>query len=177
MAGLGIFEKILGVMGGGIVESVAGVIDQFHVSEEERTALQIALEDSRRKDLMAALTAAHEADVEFNQRIRDIEGTAKDLKAIPIIGHVLILARGAQRPVWGFATIYLDWMSFSGQWSMTQAQESILLAINLLVLGFLFGERAVQNVMPFLGQYFGRGREDRIQEHVTDYISKAVKGG
>lgn len=153
---MGIFDKILSVMGGGLVESVANVIDKFHVSEEEKTALKIAIEDSRRQDLLAAAKIAHDADVEFNKRITEMEGTASDLKAIPGIGHLLIFLRGAQRPIWGLGTIYLDYMSFSGQWTLTEKQDSALITINLLVLGFLFGERAVRNVTPLIAGYFGR---------------------
>jgi len=50
--------------------------------------------------------------------------------------------------------MYMDVMWFSGKWSgLTDQQESALWVINTLVLGFLFGERAVKNVMPFMTQF------------------------
>ena len=60
--------------------------------------------------------------------------------------------------MWGFATAYMDFMVFSGQWQIEAhtAKDAAFWSINLLVLGFLFGERAVRNVMPIIGQYFGK---------------------
>jgi len=37
-----------------------------------------------------------------------------------------------------------------GRWQLSEQQESALWVINFLVLGFLFGERAVQNVAPLI---------------------------
>lgn len=82
-----------------------------------------------------------------------LEGTASDLKSLPILGPVMLFLRGCQRPIWGFGTIYFDHQVFSGAWSITTGpQESAFWIINLLVLGFLFGERAVQNIAPFVAE-------------------------
>jgi hypothetical protein len=96
-------------------------------------------------------------DKEFNKRISDLEGTASDLKSIPIIGPILLFLRGAQRPFWGFATIYLDYQVFSKGWNLDPGSQagSAFYVINLLVLGFLFGERAIQNVLPYMTQFKG----------------------
>jgi len=97
-------------------------------------------------------------DHEFNQRIKDMEGTASDLKTIPIIGHLVIFIRGAQRPTWGIFTLYADYMVFSKGWNLSEEPElrAMLFAINILVLGFLFGERAVKNILPFVKEFFGK---------------------
>lgn len=59
-----------------------------------------------------------------------------------------------QRPIWGFALLYIDLKVFSGAWSMTpdSQTESAFWLLNLLILGFLFGERAVRNVMPMVNR-------------------------
>ena len=59
--------------------------------------------------------------------------------------------------VWGFAVLYADMMWFSGKWGvMTAQQESALWVINLLVLGFIFGERAVANLAPVISDMMSR---------------------
>jgi hypothetical protein len=99
---------------------------------------------------------ANEADREFNARIRDLEGTAADLKSLPVLGNIMLFLRGSQRPIWGFCTLFLDYQVYSGAWKLTSGtqQEAAFYIINFLVLGFLFGERAVQNVMTYMSQFF-----------------------
>ena len=92
-----------------------------------------------------------DAERQVTERISLLEGTATDLRSVPIIGPIMLFMRGIQRPVWGFGTMYVDFNWFSGSWGdMTQQQESALWVINLLVLGFLFGERAVANLAPII---------------------------
>jgi len=94
---------------------------------------------------------------EFKRRTEALEGTAADLKSMPVLGRLMLFLRGAQRPVWGFAALWMVYhQPFSGAWTLSGRQESILMAITVLVLGFLFGERAVKNVAPIMGQFFGK---------------------
>ena len=95
------------------------------------------------------------ADGEFNQRIKDLEGTAADLRKIPVLGSIILFMRGCLRPIFGFFTLYMDYLVFSGAWIIEQGSrlESAFFAINLLVLGFLFGERAVKNLLPLFDRY------------------------
>jgi len=137
-----------GGLGSAIVDTVK---DYFppSMSEQEKADLSLRIQQASDKQANEAAKIANEAQAEFNQRIKDLEGTATDLKAIPFFGTLVLFARGAQRPVWGFSTLYMDMMIFSGSWSpLSQTQESALWVINLLVLGFLFGERAIKNIMP-----------------------------
>jgi len=134
------------------------------MSEEQKAQIELQLKefDAKQKELehnreLAMLEKAHEADSEFNQRIKDMEGTASDLKTIPIIGSLIIFLRGVQRPLWGYCTLIMDFMVFSGKWTIVLTTASgitplgfILIIINFLVLGFLFGERAIKNVTPVL---------------------------
>ena len=90
--------------------------------------------------------------------IRDLEGTAKDLLGVPVLGHVMLFLRGRQRSLFGVFTLVMDWLVFSGVWVLDDGTriEVTFFAINVLVLGFLFGERAVKNVMPVLERSFGK---------------------
>ena len=160
---MGLGAKIVDFFSGGAVKTIADTVEAYFppsMSDKEKAEMKMqiqAAEHAREKDL---LQLANEADAEFNQRVRDLEGTAADLKGVPIIGPFLILVRGAQRPVWGFATLYLDYMVLSKAWDISGDQQlkAMIFAINLLVLGFLFGERAAKNVMPLLATYFGKAK-------------------
>lgn len=94
--------------------------------------------------------ATQQIQDDYEQRIRDLEGTAADLKTIPILGPIVIFLRGTQRPVWGYGVMWMDYNVYSGIWHLPAGsrEEACFYIINLLVLGFLFGERAIQNLMP-----------------------------
>lgn len=144
---------------GGLAETAFDAIKAYfppNMSDEQKAALRIELEKLDQKRTLAAAEAAHEAVQEFNRRIAEMEGTAADLKSIPIIGNILILMRGAQRPCWGFAVLWFDYQIFAQSWKITDQQGSLMIAINVLVLGFLFGERAVKNIAPLLSHFIGK---------------------
>ena len=137
---------------GGAVSTIADTIKAYFppdMSPEKKAEAQLAVMKEENAQKIGLLTLAHQMDADFNQRVKDLEGTAADLKSIPILGAIILFLRGCQRPVWGFATIYLDFMVFSKTWAVDTgtAQAAALMVINVLVLGFLFGERAIQNVM------------------------------
>jgi hypothetical protein len=76
---------------------------------------------------------------------------------MPVFGRIVLFARGAQRPVWGFATLWMDMEWFFGSnHTFDEQQQTALIVINTLVLGFLFGERAVQNLTPMIVQVFAK---------------------
>lgn len=152
-----LLTKAVDFFSGGLGSAIVdGVKDYFppSMSDKEKAALATRIKDSADKQANESAKIANEAEAEFNQRIKDMEGTANDLKSIPVIGPLVIFLRGCQRPIWGYATLYMDFMVFSDKWkALTETQESALWVINLLVLGFLFGERAVKNIMPLVSQY------------------------
>jgi len=158
--GLDIFGKIMDAVSGGTVKTLAETVKEYFppsMSEKEKADLAMAVSSAEVEKIKAVAAIANEADREFNSRTKEMEGTATDLKAVPIIGPLMLFLRGCQRPSFGFATIYLDLKVFSGIWKIdSDTQQAIaFLVINILVLGFLFGERAVQNVMPYITQFFG----------------------
>lgn len=148
-----------GGLGAAIVDGVKSYFPPS-MSDHEKAELSIRISDAANKQANEAAKITNKAQAEFNQRIKDMEGTANDLKSIPFIGPIVIFLRGCQRPVWGYSTLYMDYMVFSKEWKLlTETQESALWVINLLVLGFLFGERAIKNIMPLVSQYFKGARK------------------
>lgn len=154
---------------GGLVGEVMDTVEKYwppDLSPEKKEQFKLALGNLQLKKQMQADQALNDAEKTLNERISNHEGTAKDLKTIPYLGGLIIFLRGCQRPTWGFMTMYFDF-----EWLTTPAnklidgvamsqysdqQQTALIVINILVLGFLFGERAIKNVMPLILQYFGK---------------------
>lgn len=160
---MAIFDKLADLFGGGLVTSVLDTVKSYlppGMTPQEESALKLeiermAFEKQKQADAMLA-----DAERQVTERISLLEGTATDLRAIPIVGPLMLFMRGIQRPVWGFAVLYADMMWFSGKWGqMSTQQESSLWVINLLVLGFLFGERAVANLAPIISEVMASRRK------------------
>ena len=60
----------------------------------------------------------------------------------------------------------MNYMVFSKTWDLSSNQqlESAFWIINFLVLGFLFGERAVKNVAPMVNDMIAKraGKADKV---------------
>ena len=162
-----LFSKLADFLTGGLGSKIVDkVLDQIpdRLSVAEKADFRAAVVQATRNHEIELLKIANEQDEitnqsiqDFNQRIRDMEGTAKDLQQFGVLGKIIVFLRGMQRPVWGFAVLGLDYKVFSGQWNITSvgstAQwglDDAFWLINFLVLGFLFGERALKNVLPNL---------------------------
>lgn len=152
--------KLANFFTGGLAETVMSGIEKYFppdMTEQEKAQLKLALEKIELQKQTEANKAIAEAEKSINERIAQHEGTANDLKSLPFVGRVVIFARGCQRPLWGFGVMWADLQWFSGNWTgLTQQQESALWVINLLVLGFLFGERAVKNLMPIISKVLAK---------------------
>ena len=96
-----------------------------------------------------------DAAKQLNARINEQEGTAKDLKEIPILGSIILFLRGVQRPAWGFCAMYMDYIWFFSGKPFNEQQQTAMMIINILVLGFLFGERTIKNLEPLIIKVFG----------------------
>lgn len=155
---MGIIDALTNVATGGLGRDILSAVEKYFppdVSPEQRENFRLAAENielQRARDFAAAQADAERA---LNERISMYEGTASDLRQMPVIGPAMLFLRGAQRPAWGIATLCLDYEVFSGAWKLG---DTVLLncffLINFLVLIFLFGERAVVNVFPLLKQLF-----------------------
>ncbi len=157
---MSIIDKIASLFGGGLVDGVLKTVEKYlppDMSQAEKAEMKLelqrlAFEKQKQADYMMA-----DAERRVTERISLLEGTATDLRSVPVIGPIMLFMRGVQRPVWGFATMWADGMWFSGQWgSLSQQQESALWLINMLVLSFLFGERAVSNLAPIVSEFIAK---------------------
>ena len=150
---MSIFDKLTEIVGGSLFREVKETVMAYwppEASPEQRAQMEIKLAEISAAKTFAANMAIAEAERGLTDRIATLEGTASDLRAIPVVGALVLFLRGLQRPVWGYATLYGDAMWFMGKWTLSEQQESAMWVINALVLGFLFGERAVQNLTPFI---------------------------
>lgn len=155
------FSEIANIATGGLAKEILNKVTEYFppdMSNEKKAMLQLELERIEfEREKMANDAATQEAG-NINKRLEIYEGTAKDLLAIPIIGGVMLFLRGSQRTVWGFATIAFDYHWFVDQAVLDNQQQLALIIINVLVLGFLFGERAIKNIMPLLTEFIGAKR-------------------
>lgn len=146
-----IWDTIKGaVFGDGVLTQLNDIADEWFQSKEEKQAFMLQMKEFEHQRELKLQEVALKADEEFNQRIKDLEGTSKDLLAAGLMGKVILFFRGAQRPIWGYGVLYFDLQYFRGAIELGTQGEALLYAINLLVLGFLFGERAVKNVAPII---------------------------
>ena len=147
--------KLTEIVGGSLFKEAKEVVMAYwppEASPEKRLELQAKLNEIELTKSRQIDQAIADAETRLTDRIAMTEGSAQDLRALPVIGPLVLFLRGLQRPVWGYATLYGDAMWFMGRWQLNAQQESALWVINFLVLGFLFGERAVQNVAPLIAE-------------------------
>lgn len=155
-------KALLGGEGGGLIGKGLEFINERwppDMSEEQRKQMEIVVKDMLHKQEMEIREAAAQDEALFNERTIALEGTAKDLAAIPFIGSIVIFLRGAFRPLFAYFTLYADYIYLIEGMSWSERQETLLLAINLLVLVFFFGERAMKNVMPLIVKVFAAKAE------------------
>jgi len=155
---MSIITDLANVATGGLAQSIVGAVEKYFppdLSPELKNQFALAAENLELQKAAQVNAAAADAEKSLNERIALYEGTAADLKSIPVLGAIMIFARGAQRPIWGFATLWMDWGVFSGTWNITgnQILEQAFYLINALVLSFLFGERAIANLMPLITNF------------------------
>ncbi|MGB1238833.1 MAG: hypothetical protein ACPG4U_11525 [Pseudomonadales bacterium] len=125
-------------------------------AEKELVALKVeALIDKQTSDLKIA-HAQVKADV--NARMQALATSTKDLEKVPILGSLGLLLRGLQRPIWSLALLFIDLKVLSGAWKVEEGSQldAVFWLLNLLILGFLFGERAAKNVLPVINRQLGR---------------------
>lgn len=150
---MSLLGKVASFFTGEPVREVANLVKEYwppDISPKEKAELEMRLTQLAAERDVAGHRARLESEQALTSRIAQLEGTAQDLRAIPFIGPSVIFLRGLQRLIWGYTTLWCDFMWFSGAWELEQRQESALWIINFLVLGFLFGERALQNLMPLI---------------------------
>lgn len=182
---MALFDKLLDFVSGGTCGNIVDVVARHFppsMSNQEKEQMKLVVAQASREYELELLRIAQQEQESFNKLIKDTEGTAADLNNAGWFGRIILFFRGAQRPVWGFAVLYLDFMVFSGAWHLTNYTQpagsastayatqfssqvmgnfnlqSAFWVINFLVLGFLFGERAIRNVMPIFHAQMGGGQ-------------------
>ena len=173
---MSLFGKVVDFLSGGIGEKIVDTVKDYFppkLSESERLKLEEVIRKASREHELKLLQLAQEEQALFDQRIREMEGTAKDLQKFGKLGEIVVFLRGMQRPIWGFFVLYLDYAVFmQNKWPNAATTEiakdvgldfqSAFWMINFLVLGFLFGERAMRNVLPLLQRKMG-GNNDSAE--------------
>lgn len=150
---MGILDKIGDFLSGGVFTEITTLAKEYFppdMSDQQKAEFEIRASEISHKREMEANKLMLDAENAITERVVTLEGSAQDLRAIPFVGPLMIFLRGLQRPIWGYMTLYMDVMWFSGKWELGEQQEACMWVVNFLILGFLFGERAVQNLAPLI---------------------------
>lgn len=156
---MSLLKDLTSFVSGGLFGEIKDVAKTWwppEMSEQDKADREFQLQqflDAKQQRLENLLG---QASTQLDKRIAEQEGTAKDLKTIPVLGHLIIFLRGVQRPLWGYATLYMDYRWFFEVHNFTEQQQTAMIVINLLVLGFLFGERTIKNLEPLIIKVFGK---------------------
>lgn len=155
---MSILSKLTDFVGGSLFKEIKdGVMSYFppDMTPQQKADAEIKIQEFLHQKELDTNRILNESAQQLDKRIAEQEGTTKDLKTIPVLGTVIIFLRGVQRPLWGFATLYMDNKWFFGQGEFTEQQQTAMIVINILVLGFLFGERTIKNLEPLILKVFG----------------------
>lgn len=155
---MSILSKVTNFIGGSLFREIKNTVKEYYppdLSPVQRAEMEHKLELFLHEKELESNRILNEAAAQLDKRIAEQEGTAKDLREIPILGSIIIFARGAQRPIWGFATLFMDFKWLFQTYEFNEQQQTAMIVINVLVLGFLFGERTIKNLEPLIIKVFG----------------------
>lgn len=161
--------KITDFVGGSLFSEAKDLITEYFppdMTDAQKKEFELKFRKLESEKTAALFKHASDADKLLNERINIQEGTASDLKQLPFVGRIVLFLRGTQRPIWGFFTMYADYVWFTSPSSklvdgvtiqvFTEQQQTALIVINILVLTFLFGERAIKNLEPLIMRVFSK---------------------
>lgn len=151
---MNLLKGLTDFIGGGLFKEIKeGVMAYFPPDMNPQQKAEAALNIERmllEKQKQAGQMILETASV-LDKRISEQEGTAKDLMQLPYVGRLIIGLRGAQRPTWGYGILIMDYKwFFDDDLKLSETQDLALLLMNILVLGFLFGERTIKNWEPLI---------------------------
>lgn len=152
-------DKIAELFGGSIFTGIKDTVMSYlppDLTPTQKAEIELKVQELLNQKQRDFDAAANEAQNMFNTRVKELEGTAADLKTLPILGPIVIFLRGVQRPAWGFYTMYLDYHWVISSFEFDEKQGLGLILINVLVLGFLFGERTIRNLQPLIEKVFAK---------------------
>jgi len=156
---MSILGKVADFVGGSLFKEIKeGVMAYFppDMNPQQKAEMELAVNKMLMEKELETNRILNDAAKQLDKRIAEQEGTAKDLLAMGLLGKPILFLRGLQRPVWGFATLWMDTKWFFGSGNFSEQQETALIVINILVLGFLFGERTIKNLEPLLIKIFSK---------------------
>lgn len=156
---MSVLAKVAEFVGGSLFKEIKETVISYFppdMSPQQKAELEMKLQVLVAQKQLEANKVLSEASAQLDRRIAEQEGTASDLKGIPILGTIILFLRGAQRPLWGFATLWMDYKWFFELHTFTDQQQTAMIVINMLVLGFLFGERTIKNLEPLIIKVFGK---------------------
>jgi hypothetical protein len=167
---MSILSKVTDFVGGSLFKEIKeGVMAYFppDMSPQQKAEAELKVQQFLHDKAMQTNQVLSDAATQLDQRISEQEGTAKDLLTMPVFGRLVLFLRGLQRPLWGFATMYMDQQWFFGKgvvivdqqqvaMTFTEQQQTAMIIINVLVLGFLFGERTIKNLEPLIIKVFAK---------------------
>ena len=159
---MGFLSKITDFVGGSLFKEIKdGVMSYFppDMTPQQKAEAERDIQEFLHRKQIEANQILNDSAKQLDKRIAEQEGTASDLKSIPWLGRPILFLRGLQRPLWGFATMYMDNKWFFDDGTFTDKQETAMIVINMLVLGFLFGERAIKNLEPLIVKVFAKGKD------------------
>lgn len=152
-------SKVTDFVGGSLFKEIKeGVMSYFppDMSPQQKAEAEMKIQEFLYRKEVETNKVLTDAAAQLDKRIAEQEGTAADLKGIPILGPIVLFLRGLQRPTWGFLTMWMDTQWFFGTYTFTEQQQTAMIVINVLVLGFLFGERTIKNLEPLIIKVFAR---------------------
>lgn len=144
------------ITGDGVVSQIANLAKEYFppdMSDLQKAEFMQKANELEHKKKMELADKISQSENDLTNRIAQLEGTAQELRTIPILGPVVIFLRGLQRLVWGYGLLYFDWLWLTAAVKISEQAEGALLIMNLLILGFLFGERAIQNLSPLIERF------------------------
>lgn len=162
----GITRTALGVVTGGLTERIIDIVDEAagdDLSPEQKLKIRLGAQGEITARERIAAETADQQEKNVTERVAKLEGTAKDLMSVPILGPLVLFIRGTIRPGITILVGVIDYRVFTGDVVLVQQAGDVtvnllplLVTINLVVLGFWFGERAFKNVAPLAAQFLTR---------------------
>ena len=156
---MSILGKISDFVSGGLFKEVKEAVIAYlppDLSPTQKADIELKVQALLHKKELEINRVIEDSAKQLDKRISEQEGTASDLKQMPYFGAVIIFFRGMQRPLWGYATMVMDYKWFFESGEYTEQQQTAMIIVNVLVLGFLFGERTIKNLEPLITRVFAK---------------------
>lgn len=151
--------KLGDVLGGGLGQELVGLVRDHwpaSMSDKDKAEMELLVQQfGHQKELELRELGLREEQM-FNERTRELEGTAADLGHFGVLGRIVVFSRGMFRPVFAYYVAYLDWIWFATPTDFSEQQNTAMIAINIVVLVFFFGERAMRNLSPLITAAFSK---------------------